>query len=201
MDKDFFCRMEKLLERELTHHEKERLTRIQNILGIRDNDELWSIVAAMEYQRAYYDELPQKIREASAEAVKQISSVSNQGIVETKNRLAEKEAEHAKDLTVQAHRNTLVLWETVAVMVLLVYGGLMQWAGYCMGTGKIGQLPDLLRMPVGLPVAALSFGAFSVMGWQSADDASRGNRRWIKRFMLAIAFFVPALTVFILTVY
>lgn len=102
MDRSVVYKMEKLLDRELTHHEKERLTRIQNILGIRDNDELWAIMTAMEYQRAYYEELPEKIREASAEIVKQISSVSDQDIAETKNRLAEMVAEHARDLAVQA---------------------------------------------------------------------------------------------------
>ena len=199
MDSEVIARMEKLLDRELAPHEKERLTRIQNILGVRDNDELWSIMTAMEYQRAYYEELPEKIKGVATEVVKQIATVTDQDVTGAKSRLAESIAEHAKNLAFQLHRNTLVQWSVVGVAALLLYGGLMQWSGFCLGSGHIKPLPVILRLPLGLPIAALSFGASIAVGWQAINEAACDDKRWVKRLAVSIAFFVPALSVFIMT--
>ena len=61
MDATKFERLERLLDRELSDGEKERLRRIQDTLGIKDNDGMWDVIIALEYQRKYYDELPEKI--------------------------------------------------------------------------------------------------------------------------------------------
>ena len=67
METETLSRLEKLLGRELADSEKTRLQRIQDALNIGPNDALWSIIAALEYQRAYYEELPEKIRAATQE--------------------------------------------------------------------------------------------------------------------------------------
>ena len=68
MDAEKFDRMERLLDRSLSDEEKDRLRRIQDTLGIAENDALWDIIIAMEYQRKYYDELPEKIARAASSA-------------------------------------------------------------------------------------------------------------------------------------
>ena len=55
MDRETVAALEKLLGRELGNEEKERLQRIQDTLRIGPNDALWSIIAAMEYPRIYYE--------------------------------------------------------------------------------------------------------------------------------------------------
>lgn len=67
MDREITAVLEKLLGRELGNEEKERLQRIQDTLGIGPNDALWAIIAAMEYPRLYYEELPEKIRAVTAQ--------------------------------------------------------------------------------------------------------------------------------------
>lgn len=54
-------KIQKLLNRQLRDSEIERLNRIQEVIEISDNDALWDIIIALEYHRAYYEELPQKI--------------------------------------------------------------------------------------------------------------------------------------------
>ena len=76
MEGEAFVRLEKLLGRELEQSEKERLQRIQDVLKIGPNDALWSIIAALEYQRAYYEELPQKIRTATEEILAEWSEAA-----------------------------------------------------------------------------------------------------------------------------
>lgn len=66
MDKETTAILEKLLERKLENGEKERLQRIQDTLRIGPNDALWTIIAAMEYPRMHYEELPEKIRAVTA---------------------------------------------------------------------------------------------------------------------------------------
>ncbi|MDR2819966.1 MAG: NAD(P)H-dependent oxidoreductase [Desulfovibrio sp.] len=72
MNTERITRLEKLLNRELSAEEKERLRRIQDTLQISDEDALWDAHAAMEYQKAYYEELPQKIATASTEILRGI---------------------------------------------------------------------------------------------------------------------------------
>ena len=131
--------------------------------------------------------------------VKQIATVTDQDVTGAKNRLAESIAEHAKNLAFQLHRNTLVLWGVAGVTVLLLYGGLMQWSGFCLASGHMKLWPEIFRLPLGLPISALSFGASIAVGWQAINEAACGDKRWVKHLVVAIAFFVPALAVFIMT--
>jgi hypothetical protein len=61
MEEGKFKQIEKLLGRELSAEDKERLHRIKDVLHISDHDAVWDLPAAMEYQRVYYEELPAKI--------------------------------------------------------------------------------------------------------------------------------------------
>lgn len=201
MDSDMISRMEKLLERPLSPAEKERLSRIQNILGVRDNDAIWSIVAAMEYQRAYYEKLPEKIGAASEEILTRISDSADRAVLEAQGRLAESMADHAKNLSLLAHKDKLLLWGTRGVLLLIFYGGLMQWAGFCLGAGKLGPMTDLLRLPIGFVVAALALGFAAAIGWLTARDAAEGGPRWRKRLLVSLTFFVFGAAMLILTVY
>ncbi len=69
-------RLERLLERELSGEERERLRRVQDAFGISDNDALWELIMAMEYQRKYYDELPDKISSAAKEIFNGLSEAA-----------------------------------------------------------------------------------------------------------------------------
>ena len=78
MEGEAFARLEKLLGRELEQSEKERLQRIQDVLKIGPNDALWSIIAALEYQRSYYEELPQQIRTSTEEILAEWSEAARE---------------------------------------------------------------------------------------------------------------------------
>ena len=89
MDKETTDILEKLLERKLENEEKERLQRIQDTLRIGPNDALWAIIAAMEYPRIYYEELPEKIRAVTSGIFEDIAEASEKEVALAQSRLAE----------------------------------------------------------------------------------------------------------------
>ena len=57
--------LSKACGRELSEAEAARLREVGSRLNLRDDDALWPLLAAMEYQRIYYEALPEKIAGAS----------------------------------------------------------------------------------------------------------------------------------------
>ncbi len=137
MNKDKVEHIEKLLGRELSEEEQERQARIQNILGIADNDALWDILIALEYQRTFYEALPDKISGTSGAIFAQLSAAADKEIAHAQSRLAEAVVEHAKNLSTQMRLSALVIPGLGALVALLLYGCLLMWAGYCIGAGGV----------------------------------------------------------------
>ena len=90
MDKETTAILEKLLERKLENEEKERLQRILDTLRIGPNDALWATIAAIEYPRMYYKELPEKIRTVTAGIFEDIANASEKEAALAQSRLAER---------------------------------------------------------------------------------------------------------------
>ena len=65
MSMDTVIDLGKACGRELSEAEAARLREVGNKLNLRDDDALWPLLAAMEYQRIYYEALPEKIAGAS----------------------------------------------------------------------------------------------------------------------------------------
>lgn len=106
MDKETTAILEKLLERKLENGEKERLQRIQNTLRIGPNEALWAIIAAMEYPRIYYEELPEKICTATSRIFEDIADASEKEVALAQSRLAESVVKQAESLSRKYHIHT-----------------------------------------------------------------------------------------------
>ena len=184
MNKEKIGHIEKLLGRELTEDEQERLARIQDILGIADNDALWDILIALEYQRAFYEALPEKISGASADILAQLSATADKEIAHAQSRLAEAVVEHAKTLSTKMRLSALVIPGLGALVSLLLFGCLLMWAGYCIGAGGVQNqtqpLAMLLRMPAGVLIGGLCFSGGVFSGVMAAKDFAAGYAGWKK---------------------
>ena len=184
MNKDKVEHIEKLLGRELSEEEQERLARIQNILGIADNDALWDILIALEYQRTFYEALPDKISGTSGAIFAQLSAAADKEIAHAQSRLAEAVVEHAKNLSTQMRLSALVIPGLGALVALLLYGCLLMWAGYCIGAGGVQNqtqpLAMLLRMPTGVLIGGLCFPGGVFSGVMAAKDFAAGYGGWKK---------------------
>ena len=65
MSMDTVIDLGKACGRDLSKAEAARLREVGNRLNLREDDALWPLLAAMEYQRVYYEALPEKIAAAS----------------------------------------------------------------------------------------------------------------------------------------
>ncbi len=191
MDKESTTGLEKLLGRELGNEEKERLQRIQDALHIGPNDALWAIIAAMEYPRTYYEELPEKIRAATAEIFAELSGAVEKEVVLAQSRLAESVVKQAERLSLKSHVRTWLIWGAAALFLLLVYGTFLLWAGFCLGSGQT-QPALLLRMPVGVLLAALCLCCGIFSGTLAAKSFSEGNRSWRIFLLASVVCIAPA---------
>lgn len=191
MNTEQIRRIETMVGRALTTTEKERFGRIQNTLGMADNDALWDVLAALEYQRVYYEELPQRISQGATEVFNELSHAAEKEISRAQSRLAESVVDQAKKLSLKTHVHTWLLWGVLALVLVLLYGSLLLWAGYCIGSGQTQPPIWLLRMPVGIVVGVLCFCCGIFSGVLAARDFAEGNARWRKHMLTALVFLLP----------
>ncbi|MDR3320278.1 MAG: hypothetical protein LBS77_05035 [Desulfovibrio sp.] len=62
MSMDAIARIEKLRGRKLSAEEAVSLRETENMLNLRADDAVWDILTALEYQRVFYQELPELTR-------------------------------------------------------------------------------------------------------------------------------------------
>ena len=185
MDAEKLSRLERLLERKLSSEEKERLHRVQDAFGISDNDALWELITAMEYQREYYDVLPEKISQAGTEIFSGLSQAAQKEVALAQGKLAESVVKQAERLSLKSHILTLLMWGTLALVFLLLHGGLLLWLGFQIGSGQTQPPAILLRMPVGLVLAGIGLFGGILFGTCAARSFSEGNPGWKKNLGIA----------------
>lgn len=191
MDAEKFARIERLLDRELSDEERVRLRRIQDTLGIKNNDGMWDVIIALEYQRNYYDKLPKKISLAAAEIFNELSEAAEKEVAKAQGRLAESVVEQAEKLSLKTHVRTWLLWGSLALVLLLLYGALLLWAGYNIGSGQTQPPAMLLKMPVGIVIGVLCFASGIFLGVLAAKDFAEDNAAWRKHLFAALGCLLP----------
>jgi hypothetical protein len=199
MNAERITRLEKLLNRELSAAEKDRLRRIQDTLQISAEDPLWDILTAMEYQKAYYEELPQKIATASTDILRGISDAAEAESQRAQGKLAESVAELAQKLALRINMATLLPMGLAALVCLLAYGSLMLWAGFQIGSGQGHHPAWILRMPSGVLTGGLLLGGGLFLGVHAAKEFADGGK-WKKRMLVALVMLIPGGIVFSLAV-
>ena len=183
MEKEIISRMEKLLGRELDTEERERLQRIQDTLQIANNDALWAVISAMEYQRVYYETLPEKIGSVTEKILAELSVAAEKEVRFAQSRLAENVVKQAEKLSLKRHVHTWLVWGSAALFLLMLYGSCLMWAGFCLGSGQV-QPHGLLKMPVGFLLAALCLCGGSMLGVVAARSFADMNHIW-RKYLLA----------------
>ncbi|MDR3237490.1 MAG: hypothetical protein LBT84_03215 [Spirochaetia bacterium] len=89
MSMDAIARIEKLRGRKLSAEEAARLRETGNMLNLHAEDAVWDILAALEYQRVFYQELPDKIAGASMEILRGISVAAEKEAAAAQAKLAD----------------------------------------------------------------------------------------------------------------
>jgi hypothetical protein len=143
----------KLLGRQATDAERERLHRVRDVLGLGGNDALWLVLLALEHYDSLFREYPRKLGEAltgvleahratlAASVAAETASVTRAlagAVIATSDEIVGKRAEAAR-------------WRAWALVVagLVVFGGLCVACGYTLaGAGA----PPWLASAAGGPL-------------------------------------------------
>ena len=170
MSRDSVIDLGKACGRELSEAEAARLREIGNSLNLREDDALWPLLAAMEYQRVYYEALPDKIAGASRAIMDGMAAAAEKETATAQARLTDSVVEEARNLASKIQYGKLVPMWLLALICLLAYGSLMLWAGFRIDTGRNIPLVAILHMPSGWLISGLCLAAGLFCGVLSAKS-------------------------------
>lgn len=181
MSMDRMIDLGKACGRELSEAEAARLRAIGNSLNLREDDALWPMLAALEYQRVYYEALPEKIAKASREIMDNMTSTAEKETAAAQAKLTDSVVKEALYLATKIQYGKLVPMGLLALICLLGYGCLMLWAGFRIDTARDVPLAAILHMPSGWLISGLCLAA-GVFCWLGAakEFAEEEPRWWIK---------------------
>lgn len=191
MDAEKVARLEKLLARELTPEERDRFSRIQDILGIANNDALWDVIITLEHHRVYYEDIPQKLSQTVERMRQDIREMAGHEAAIAQNKLAQAVVEQARKLSTRINLIGMISWGTLILVASILAGATLMWAGYSIGSGQTHPPVILLRMPVGIVAGGLSLGCGLFLMMQCAKGYADGRKDLKKLILAASAFIVP----------
>ena len=199
MSMDTVIDLGKAYGRELSETEAARLREIGNRLNLREDDALWPLLAALEYQRIYYEALPEKIAGASRAIVDSMAAAAEKETAAAQARLTDSVVKESRNLASKIQYDRLVPMGLLALICLLAYGSLMLWAGFRINTGRDMPLAAVLHMPSGWLISGLCLVAGVFLCALSGKTFSIGGKGWWKTAVLAMGFIVVGTTIFTLS--
>ena len=199
MSMDTVIDLGKAYGRELSETEAARLREIGNRLNLREDDALWPLLAALEYQRIYYEALPEKIAGASRAIVDSMAAAAEKETAAAQARLTNSVVKESRNLASKIRYDRLVPMGLLALICLLAYGSLMLWAGFRINTGRDMPLAAVLHMPSGWLISGLCLVAGVFLCALSGKTFSIGGKGWWKTAVLAMGFIVVGTTIFTLS--
>lgn len=186
MSMDDMIDLGKACGRKLSEAEAARLREVGSRLNLREDDALWPLLAALEYQRVYYEALPKKIAAASKTIMDGMAAAAEKETAAAQAKLTDSVVREAQNLASKIQYAKLVPMWLFALICLLAYGSLMLWAGFRIDTGRDIPLAAILHMPSGWLISGLCLTVGLFYGVMAAREFAEGNRRWCKRFLTAI---------------
>ncbi|HJB66431.1 MAG TPA: hypothetical protein H9768_09145 [Candidatus Mailhella merdavium] len=199
MSLDDMIDLGKVCGRELSEAEAARLREVGSRLNLRDDDALWPLLAAMEYQRIYYEALPEKIAGASRAIMDGMAAAAERETAAAQARLTESVVKEAQNLASKIQYAKLVPMGLFALICLLAYGSLMLWAGFRIDTGRNMPLAAVLHMPSGWLISGLCLitgGFFFVLSGKIFLADGGG---WWKTGVLAMGLIMAGAAIFVLS--
>lgn len=159
-----------------------------NRLNLREDGALWPLLAAMEYQRIYYEALPEKIAGASRTIMDGMAAAAEKETAAAQARLTDSVVEEARNLASKIQFGKLVPMWLFALICLLAYGSLMLWAGFRIDTGRDVPLAAVLHMPSGWLISGLCLATGVFCGTLSAMSFAEAEKVWHKKGLVALFF-------------
>lgn len=197
MSLDDMIDLGKACSRKLSEAEAARLREVGSRLNLRDDDALWPLLAAMEYQRVYYEALPKKIAGASRAIMDGMAAAAERETAAAQAKLTDCVVKEAEYLATKIQYAKLVPMWLLALICLLAYGSLMLWAGFRIDTGRDMPLAAVLHMPSGWLISGLCLVAGVFCGGVAAWEFAEAETGWWKEGLVALSFMLIGLSIFL----
>ena len=153
--------LERMRGSKVTCAEYHRLTMMQQALNLKDDDAVWMLFLAMEYQKSFYETLPKKISDTASELLKRVRETADREAANAQNRLIQSVIEQTEKLTARVHIMPLMPIYLLIILCLMVFGSMSYWAGLCSGLGKPLPLENVYYVPAGMVLTG--FGITTVI--------------------------------------
>jgi hypothetical protein len=190
----------KIVGRHASDEERQRLYRLRDALGLRDNDAFWSIVMALEYYDSFFRRYPAELAECTERCIEDargaFAAAAEREAAHVQRTLSEKVAETSVAIARQLAERPVGLHRVTMLMAVVVaFGALCVTAGHSLAgpvkpfwvTGAETLTPlrreaaVVLSAPAGWMVFALLLPAAvhgAKAGWRvAADGAAEGWER------------------------
>lgn len=197
MSMDTVIDLGKACGRELSKAEAARLREVGSRLNLREDDALWPLLAALEYQRIYYEALPEKIAGASRAIMDSMAAAAEKETAAAQAKLTDSVVKEAQNLASKIQYDRLVPMGLLALICLLAYGSLMLWAGFRIGTKQDMPLAEVLYMPSGWLICGLCLATGVFCGGLAAWEFSEEKKGWQRSATAAFGFMTVGVMLFI----
>ena len=201
MSLDDMIDLGKMCGRELSAADAARLREVGSRLNLREDDALWPLLAALEYQRIYYEALPEKIVGASRTIMDGMAAAAEKEIAAAQARLTDSVVKEARNLASKIQYDRLVPMWLLALICLLAYGSLMLWAGFRIDTGRDIPLAAVLHMPSGWLICGLCLAAGVFCGVLTAKRFAEAKKVWWQICLITIMLIAIGGLLFTLSLY
>ena len=170
--------LERMRGSKVTREEYHRLTMMQQALNLQDDDAVWMLFLAMEYQKAYYEQLPKKITDSTSELLKRVRETADREAANAQNRLIQSVIEQTEKLTARVHIMPLMPIYLLIILCLMAFGSVSYWAGLCAGLGKPLPLDTVLNIPAGVVLLGIGISTFIFCFMLFLWKLAREDRDW-----------------------
>jgi hypothetical protein len=204
----------KVIGRHVSDEERQRLYRLRDALGLRDNDAFWSIVMALEYYDSFFRRYPAELAEHTQRCIEDaraaFAAAAEREAAHVERTLSEKVAETSVAIArrlaerpVGLHRVTMLLAAVVA------FGSLCVSAGYSLAAPvkpfwvtRAETLTPLERNAGALLAAPAGWMLFALLlpvagygvrvGWLTASETSARREKIVGWGLVAACTFASA---------
>jgi hypothetical protein len=204
----------KVVGRHASDEERQRLYRLREALGLRDNDAFWSIVMALEYYDSFFRRYPAELAEYTQRCIEDaraaFAAAAEREAAQVQRTLSEKVAETSVAIARRLAERPVGLHRvTMLAGVVVAFGALCVTAGYSLAAPvkpfwatrgeTLAPLPReaavVLAAPAGWMMFALSvpaavYGARA--GWMAASEATQPQGKIVGWGIVAACTFATA---------
>lgn len=153
--------MKKFCDGKLTPEQEARVREVAVRLQIREDDAVWQLLEAMEYQRIFYEKLPKHIEDTSGKLLKNIKEAAEAEVAKSKTELTKSVVQETRYLASKIQWSEVLPLLIVGIISMFAYTALSMWAGFQLGAGEIRPIRDVLLIPW-TPLACLGIGLYGV---------------------------------------